>query len=125
MLISSYQGQSSDLIFKHGFENTALVAGVVTGLSSTGLELKLSFNATSQIQVIAENGIFIFSQNVDVGASWEVVIENQPNNPTPQTCTLSNATGVMTISGISNVQVSCTNTLNNWDEMNWDEGSWN
>ena len=120
----SWQVQSADLIFKQGFENTALVGGTVTGLTSTTLELNLSFNATNQVQVINNNGTFLFNQNVPIGANWAVTIQTQPSNPTPQTCTLSNASGTMTASGVDNVLVSCSQTPNNWDVMKWNEGSW-
>ncbi len=119
----STQVMSTDLIFKNSFENNALVGGVVTGLVSTDLELNLSFNSTNQTLVIASNGTFIFDQEVPFGVIWTVSIQNQPSNPTAQICTLSNASGTMTPSGVNNIQITCPN-LNKWDVMKWDEGSW-
>ena len=120
----SWQVQSADLIFKNGFENTALVGGTVTGLVSTELELNLSFNAISYTETIVENGEFLLNQNVPVGANWTVSVETQPTNPNPQTCTLVNASGTMAASGVENVTVSCSDTPNNWDVMKWNEGIW-
>lgn len=120
----STQVLSADLIFKQGFENTALIGGVVTGLTSTGLVLHLSSGADNENLPMNTNGMFIFNQNVTVGANWTVTIQTQPNNPNPQTCTLSNATGTMTSTGVNNVAVSCSDTPNNWDVMKWDEGTW-
>ena len=120
----STQVMSADLIFKQGFENTALVGGVVTGLTSTGLVLHLNTGSNNENLSMDTNGTFLFNQNVSVGANWTVSIQTQPNNPTPQTCTLTNATGVMTASGVDNVGVSCSATPNNWDVMKWDEGTW-
>ncbi|MFK8012435.1 MAG: hypothetical protein AB8B80_10365 [Marinicellaceae bacterium] len=120
----SWQAQSADLIFKNGFENSGLVGGMVTGLSSSGLELNLSFNAVNYTEIIVENGGFLLNQYVPVGANWTVTVATQPNNPTPQSCTLTNASGAMTISGIDNVIVNCSEALNNWDVMHWDEGTW-
>ena len=124
LLLISWQVQSADLIFKHGFENTALVAGTVMGLTSTGLVLQLSVGASTENLPTDANGSFIFNQNVPIGALWNVSIQTQPNNPNPQTCTPSNNSGTMTAAGVSNVQVSCSDTPNNWDVMKWDEGSW-
>jgi hypothetical protein len=120
----SWQVQSADLIFKHGFENTALVGGVVTGLTSTGLVLHLTASGNNENLAMDANGTFIFNQNVTIGTNWTVTIQTQPSNPTPQTCTLSNATGTMSATGVNNVQVSCSNTPNKWDVMKWDEGTW-
>jgi len=117
----SCQLNAADLIFKHGFENAALVAGSVTGLNSAGLSIKLSFGTSEQILVIATSGSFTFSPEVPIGANWTVVVETQPSNP----CTLSNASGTMTASGVGNVLVSCTDSVDNWDEMNWNQGRWN
>jgi hypothetical protein len=119
--LSSFHIRAGDLMFKNGFENSALVAGNVTGLDSNGLSLMLSFNSTVQTLVIITNGSFVFTPEVPLGASWSVAIQSQPTNP----CSLSNNSGTMTAAGVSNVQVSCTDSINNWDMMKWDEGSWN
>lgn len=120
----SWQACSADLIFKNGFENTGLVGGTVTGLVSSGLELNLSFNATSHVEAIFENGEFLLNQYVPVGANWTLIVETQPTNPNPQTCNLSNASGTMTSGGVTNVLINCSDTPNQWDVMNWDEGTW-
>ncbi|MCF6318239.1 MAG: hypothetical protein L3J83_03005 [Proteobacteria bacterium] len=122
-LISS-QLKAADLIFKHGFENDALVAGVVTGLSSTGLVLQLSVGASVENLSLDANGVFTFYQSVAVGSLWSISVLTQPSNPTAQICTLSNASGTMVASGVNNVQVTCSNS-NDWDVMNWNQGSWN
>jgi hypothetical protein len=118
------QCQGADLIFKHGFENTALVKGIATGLNNSGLNLKLKVNATTETLAIDSNGEFSFYMNVPVGATWNVNLQTLPNSP-QQSRTLTNTTGIMPTTGANALQVTCNNTQWKWDEMNWEEGGWN
>ena len=116
---------ASDLIFKSGFENTALVTGTVTGLSQTGLSLELKVNAQSQILNISDNGVFIFSIEVAVGDLWSVEIVSLPDDPQQQSCQGINTNGTMPTGGANSLEINCSETVWNWDQMNWDEGGWN
>ncbi|MCX7545427.1 hypothetical protein [Marinicella gelatinilytica] len=115
---------AGDLIYLNGFENTGLVSGTVSGLSSTGLEVKLSSSSMTETLAIDQNGGFVFSLQVMVGASWDLTVTTQPNNPTPQNCTITPASGVMPAGGDDTISIVCGNVQNNWDEMNWDQGQW-
>ena len=57
LILASLSVQGSDVIFKQDFENTRLVSGHVSGLVSSGLELKLTAGINNTI-AIEENGEF-------------------------------------------------------------------
>jgi len=116
--------QGSDLIFKHGFENTRLVSGQVSGLVASGLELQLTTDNENVIQ-INENSVFTFELKVAIGQFWQVNAVKLPDDPHQQNCRLSNNTGVMDNNGVDDVLVVCNDKAWNWNEMNWEEGSWN
>ena len=117
--------QAADLIFKHGFENTALVKGTASGLNSTGLSLKLTVNASTETLAIDTNGEFSFFTDVPVGATWTVTTQSLPNSPQQQNCNITNTSGIMPTTGANVLQVNCNTTQWKWDEMQWDEGGWN
>jgi hypothetical protein len=125
LCLITLQSSASNLIFKQGFENTALVKGTASGLSSTGLNLSLSVNASTETLAINSNGEFIFFMDVPVDATWNVDIGSLPDSPQQQSCTLSNFTGIMPTTGANVLQVVCNITAWKWDEMKWDEGGWN
>lgn len=88
--------------------NTYSVGGTVSGLSGAGLVLSL--NAGAQTMNIAANGAFSFPTALASGASYAVTVQTQPGNPT-QTCSVTNGSGTVTSSNVSNVAVTCsTNT---------------
>lgn len=124
LCLVSLSVQGSDLIFKQGFENTRLVSGQVSGLVSSGLELKLTAGANTTL-IIDENGVITFDLNVAIGQSWQVDIVKLPDNPQKQNCHLSQNSGVMDNNGVDDVLVVCNDKAWNWDEMNWEEGGWN
>ena len=124
MSLVSLSVHGSDLIFKQGFENTRLVSGQVSGLVSSGLELKLTAGADNTL-LIDENGIFTFELDVAIGQSWQVDTVKLPDNPQQQNCQISQNTGVMDNNGVDDVLIVCNDKTWNWNEMNWEEGGWN
>jgi hypothetical protein len=121
----SCQCQSEDLIYSSGFENEPSLSGMAFGLSSMGLQLSLQAGEISETLNIDSDGSFSFNQTVPNGASWSVQIQSQPYDPQPQLCTLKNNSGVMTLEGVTDIQVYCSDEeSSNWDEMNWDQGQW-
>jgi len=125
LLLISTTTFAADLIFKHGFEDTVAVAGSASGLNSTGLNIDLLINGnTLETISIDDNGSFVFSSDLVVGASWSVVISSLPSSP-QQSCNITNPSGTIPQGGVDNLQVNCVSTEWNWDEMNWDEGGWN
>ena len=116
---------ASDLIYKNGFENSALVSGTITGLTSSGLVLKLQSTGIDEDLNISSDGTFVFFTDIPIGETWSVSATQLPNTPQQQSCELNNETGVMPATGAHTLTVSCTQTAWNWDEMNWNEGGWN
>jgi hypothetical protein len=88
----------------------ATVGGGVTGLSSTGLVLRLSRNGTvaetlSALAVGATS--FAFTTNLATGDAYVVSVATQPSSPR-QNCTVANGTGYIGSASVGGVQVSCT-----------------
>jgi len=125
ILLLSSKVNASDLIFKQGFENTGLIAGVASGINASGLRLNLSVNSEVETLVIDSNGRFVFDAFVSIGDTWSVSILSLPTNPISQNCTLNNATGIMVIGGAGSLQVNCEGITLKWDLMNWNNGDWN
>lgn len=116
---------AGELVYKNSFENTALVSGTVSGLVSTGLGLRLVSGEYTETLLVNENGKFVFYLDVRVGDSWAVSVLTLPDTPQQQHCGLVNATGVMSVSGASALEVNCDPRAWNWDEMSWGTGGWN
>ncbi len=79
------------------------VGGSVSGLTGSGLALKL--NGGNNL-AIATNGSFTFAGGLLDGTSYTVTVGNQPTNPY-QSCTVSNGTGIIDEANVTNVQVTC------------------
>lgn len=77
------------------------IGGAVSGLSGTGLQLQ---NGSDVINVSA-NGSYAFPTYLAPGNTYQVTIKTQPSG---QTCTLSNASGTVTSSNATNINVVCT-----------------
>ncbi len=123
LVILSTQSHAGDLIFKSGFEQSTLIGGNASGITSTGLTLNLNVGSSNEVIALNENGSFLFFMNVTVGQSYLVSILTLPSS-TNQNCSLSNASGVVPSSGVNNVIVSCDGA-DKWNEMNWNSGRWN
>jgi len=121
----SFHVNAGDLIFKQGFENTGLVSGTVTGLSSTGLSINLNVSPHNEILIINENGVFTFFMDVPVGSNYQTNIVTLPSTPQQQNCTLSNQNGTMPTTGANTLIITCNNDAWNWNEMDWNSGGWN
>ena len=127
LLFTTISGQTmaTDLIFKSGFENSALVSGTATGINNTGLSLQLTSQTQTELLFIVSNGGFSFKTEVTVGDAWTVDIISLPSTPQQQNCVTSNSDGNMPATGVDNLQVTCNDTHWNWNQMNWEEGGWN
>ena len=82
-------------------KQTYQIGGQLSGLV-TGQSLALTNNGGSNLELTAD-GAFTFPESIAHGASYEVEVSRQP---TGQTCSVNNGTGVAT-SAIDNVSVSC------------------
>ena len=83
---------------------TYTVSGSVTGLTGTGLTLRL--NATES-KAISADGPFTFATALNSGATYTVDTTAQPSSPT-QNCALTNGSGTIASSNVTNVTVTCT-----------------
>ncbi|CAM4423450.1 MAG: hypothetical protein LEGION0403_FIIPPAGN_02185 [Legionella sp.] len=84
--------------------NTHTLSGTISGLSGS---VSLKNNGGDALTQNAD-GSFTFATAVAQGTSYNVTISSQPAT---ETCTVSNGTGTMGSSAVTNVQVTCsTNT---------------
>jgi len=81
------------------------VSGQLTGLTP-GESITLQNNAGDNLTV-SSNGTFSFATPVAGGKSYSVTILTPPSSPIAQTCTVSNATGAITVAPVTNVTVNC------------------
>ncbi len=84
--------------------NAFTIGGTISGLSGT---VVLQDNGTDNLS-ISSNGPFTFSTPVAEGATYNVTVLTQP---TVQTCTVTNGSGIVGGANVTNVQVNCTNNL--------------
>ncbi len=83
---------------------TYTVGGTVSGLSGTGLVLQ---DNDSDTLAVSASGSFAFRTPIQTGGNYSVTVLTQPSNPA-QSCAVSNASGSMTASNVTNVLVTCT-----------------
>lgn len=83
---------------------TYTVGGNVTGLSGTGLVLRINGGDN---ELITEDGPFTFDSPLADGTQFKVSVFRQPSDPS-QTCTISNGQGKVASSNVTDVRVSCT-----------------
>ncbi|WP_223789647.1 hypothetical protein [Marinicella meishanensis] len=124
-LLLAGPGMAQDLVFKTGFENRFLVAGSVTGLSSSPLTLSLISVSGNETLAINNNGRFVFELPVLAGHAWRVEVATLPSQPQTQSCALSQNSGpALPVGGVDDVQVDCQVQAWEWDVMDWDQGGW-
>lgn len=82
--------------------NTYALGGTVSNLTTSGLRLT---NGSDTVDVAAGATSFTFPTKVADGAVYGVAVLQQP---TGQTCTVSNGTAVMGAADVTSVQVSCS-----------------
>jgi len=79
------------------------IGGNVSGLSGSGLVLRLN---GGNDQPISADGPFTFSGGVLDNTPYSVTVASQPTAPI-QNCTVSNGSGTVNGTNVSDVQVSC------------------
>lgn len=84
---------------------TYTVGGSISGLSASGLVLA---NGADSLSVAANAAVFTMPTGVASGASYDVTVETQPAS---QICTVSNGSGTVGTSDVTNVTVSCATIL--------------
>ncbi|TGL95110.1 hypothetical protein EHQ76_17130 [Leptospira barantonii] len=83
------------------------VGGSISTLIGSNLVLK---NNGADPITISSNGTFTFSTSISSGSAYAVTIQQNPTSPA-QLCTLSNDTGTISSSNVSNVGISCGSAL--------------
>lgn len=84
------------------------LGGTITGLSATGLGLKVTYGAFGSTYInsyIPYNGTFLLMDWLNTGDSYSVSVATQPVG---QVCTVSNGSSTVGNSDISSLSVSCT-----------------
>ncbi|MFN7097462.1 MAG: hypothetical protein ACK4PR_07890, partial [Gammaproteobacteria bacterium] len=81
--------------------NAYTVGGTISGLSGTVVLLNNGSDASTN----SSNGPFTFSTPVAEGSPYNVTVGTQPSG---QTCTVTNGSGIMGSSNVTNVFVTCT-----------------
>src|SRR5580704_3057342 len=86
-------------------DGTYNIAVTVTGLAAGGLTLQNNGAGTLSI---ASNGTFNFNQPVASGSGYSVTVASEPLG---QACAVSNGTGTVQSSNVTNIGVSCVSNL--------------
>ncbi|RHX92922.1 hypothetical protein [Leptospira stimsonii] len=89
--------------------NSYTISGSASNVIGSGLVLKN--NGTDPISITAD-GSFSFGTNIASGSAYSVTVQQNPSSPT-QLCSLSNNTGTVSSSSITDVSVSCSAPLYN------------
>lgn len=82
------------------------IGGTASGVAGSGLLLRN--NGTDDLSINADGG-FTFATALQSGSTYNITLATQPTNPT-QTCTLSNASGTVGSTHVTNVAVTCVTT---------------
>lgn len=77
------------------------IGGTVSGLTGTGLVLQ---NNGADNNTIAANGSFTFATMLPYTATYSVTVLTQPSG---QTCTVANGSGIVGFANVTNVTVTC------------------
>mgnify|MGYP001061989446 CR=1 FL=1 len=88
--------------------NTYTVGGTVTGFAGSGLVLQ---NNAGDDWAVSANGAFTFATPVASGGTYAVTVLTQPTNPS-QTCAVTNGSGNIGGTNVTNVQVNCATVAN-------------
>ena len=83
--------------------NAYFVSGMVNGLFGNGLELQINNAETTTIN---PDNTFVFPTALIDGSDYSVSVVTPPSNPS-QTCTVNNATGVVSSAEVSDIVVNC------------------
>jgi len=80
------------------------ISGTVSGMAGSGLVLQ---DNGGDDRTITANGAFSFVTALTSGTVYSITVKTQPTNPS-QTCVVSNGSGAINGSPVTNVAVSCT-----------------
>ncbi|MCB1180082.1 MAG: DUF1566 domain-containing protein [Leptospiraceae bacterium] len=86
--------------------NSYSIGGSITGLSGT---LVIQNNSGNDLSLPSGTTSFTFTSKILSGSTYSVTVLSNPTSPY-QDCTITNGSGTVTSSDISNVSISCVNT---------------
>jgi len=95
--------------------STYTIGGTVSGLSGSGLVLK---NNGGDDLNISGNGGFTFSAAITDGNAYAVTVSTQPSSPA-QTCSVTNGSGTVSGSNVTNVSISCVGKFTLTTNSDW------
>ena len=87
---------------------TFSVGGTVSGLDAVGLVLQ---NNAGPELAISASGAFTFPAQLSSGSAYSVTIKTQPNIGPVQVCSLTNGSGTVASSAITNVAIACVSRV--------------
>jgi|GEM_PF-5262738 len=99
--LECYKPSASATLSFSAFESQYTVGGDISGLSGTIVLL----NNGSDADTITSNGSFTFSTPIAEGSPYNVTVGTQP---LCQTCIVTNGSGIVGASNITNISVSCS-----------------
>lgn len=106
MVTPSIPKKLSGIIYVHHEHRPAYtLGGTVTGLSGSGLVLQ---NNGADSLSITTDGSFAFAAPATEGTPYTITISQQPLG---QTCVLTNNTGILGRSNVTNIDVTCSVAL--------------
>lgn len=85
-------------------DNSHTIGGTVNGLAGT---LVLQNNGGND-RVLTSNGSFAFSLPILSGQPYNVTVKTAPQSPISQTCSVTNGSGTVGSSNVTNIVVTCS-----------------
>jgi len=98
------------------------IGGTVTGLKGVTLTLLLQntgSSASSVVSVLPGQSTFSFGPGLPNGTGYDVTVTQQPSG---QSCSVSNGTGTLSGYNVSSLSISCT-TVSQWAWISGDDSS--
>lgn len=87
---------------------TFAVGGTVSGMTGTGLVLQ---NNGSNDLTVNANGAVTFTTPIASGSAYNITVKTQPTAKPAQTCAVTNGSGTVTSSVVTNVAIACRNLV--------------
>jgi hypothetical protein len=99
--LQCYRPSPADVLKVNVTEDSYTIGGTISGLSGTVILLNNGDDANTN----SADGNFTFSTPLTTGEVYNVTVDTQPSG---QTCNITNGTGIVGSSNVTNVLVTCT-----------------
>lgn len=98
----------SDILSLNYQPNVYTVGGTISSLTTPfGVNTFVLQNNAGDDLIVSGNGTFTFNTAIPTGSNYAVTVFSSPQNPW-QTCSISNGTGTVAASAITNITISCS-----------------